>query len=376
MSKRRGNNEGSITKRTDGRWEARISLSDGKRKSFYGSTRQEVQRKLAEARRQVEDGVQLVGDARQTLGQYFKGWHESRKSRVEKSTQIGDKYKLKRILQSSIADVPLQKLTPQHVQQFYTSLYDLGLAATTMHSTQAFLKCGLIEAVDLGILSRNPAARVKMVSYKVETMEVWSEEEVGQFLKYVNGHRLEALFTLVLSTGLRIGEIIALRWGDINMDSKELHVKHGTQRTGPGTYELSDPKTFHSRRKIMLSSTVMRLLAAHRQVLQKEWQLRGWIWRDEEVYVFPGDTGKRLWEQSLETTFRRLIKKAGMRQIRFHDLRHTCATILLGKGVHVKVVSELLGHADIATTLRTYAHVLPRMRDDLAQIIETIFDKE
>jgi integrase len=204
-------------------------------------------------------------------------------------------------------------------------------------------------------------------------MSVLAPEQVHVLLEAAKGDRLEALYVLALSTGMRQGELLALRWRDLDLDldNATLQVRGTVQRTMVGLI-IAEPKTTRSRRRVALSPTAVETLRTHRIWQVSERLALGSAWEDQDL-VFPNTIGKPIEATNLlRSSFFPLLAKAHLPRIRFHDLRHTAATLLLSRGVHPKVVAEMLGHATISITLDTYSHVLPDMQREAARAMETV----
>lgn len=374
MGKKRGNHEGSLYQRADGRWAAEISLPNGKRKVFYGKTRKEVEKKLRDALNDLEKGV-LPPDGRQTVEQFLNYWLSAVEHDIEPSTFRGYGFHVRRFIKE-FGKVALAKLTPQQVQAFYARLLKQGLAPTTTNRTHAIIKGALKDAMRLGLISRNVLDIVRPPRYEPAPKQVLTEEQARQLLKAVRGDRLEALYVLVLATGMREGELFALLWGDVDFESGSLEVRHGLQRTIQG-YRMHRPKTRSSKRTIALAPHVVKALQQHRQRQEEEKLILGDAWDCTYDLVFPNAFGRpKKPTNFIRKQFPRMLAKAGLPDIDFHDLRHTAATLLLKRGVHIKVVSEMLGHSSISITLQIYAHVLPNMQRDAADMVAKMFGGE
>ena len=210
---------------------------------------------------------------------------------------------------------------------------------------------------------------MKAPQVRREEMRPLSAEQVKVFLETACGDRLEALFVLAIHTGLRQGELLGLKWEDVDLESGTLRVRRtlATTKSGP---MLTAPKTKGSRRSVKLTQGALDALRSHLNRQLEEIDGAGSLWRENGL-VFASETGDPLDRRYLTSRrFKRLLERARLPEIRSHDLRHTCATLLLSKNVNPKIVSEMLGHATIAITLDTYSHVLPNMRDQAAQAME------
>ena len=363
---RRGHGEGSIYQRSDGRWAASISLEGGKRKTFYGKTRREVQEQLKTALHEQQKGLFVTGP-QQKVGQFLTHWLENvHKQSIRSRTYERYEEIVRLHLVPGIGHHQLQKLSPQHLQSFYTKKLEEGLSPTTVISFHNVLHKALETAVRWNLVSRNTCDLVSPPRRKHFEIQPLSTEQVQQLLATARGHRLEALFILALASGLRRGELIGLKWQDINFLTGMLQVRRILTRVPsklPGKgYVEAEPKTDKGRRSILLPPFVIEALREHR-VKQLESKLKaGSAWQDHD-YVFCTSIGTHLNPtRDVLDQLKALLQKAGLPDIRFHDLRHSAATMLLGMGVHPKIVQEILGHNQISMTLDTYSHVLPTMQ--------------
>ena len=229
----------------------------------------------------------------------------------------------------------------------------------------------LKQAVQDGLIPRNVTEAVKPPQIQKEEMRPLTSEQAKTLLEFVRSEadRLEALYVMAVTTGLRQGELLGLKWDDVDLGAGSLQVRR-TLVTAKGGQVLSSPKTKGSRRTVKLSQTALIALRSHLNRQLGEIDRAGSLWRESGL-IFASETGEPLDRRYISThRLKPLLKHAGLPQIRFHDLRHTCATLLLLKNVNPKVVSEMLGHASIAITLDTYSHVLPNMQNEAAKAME------
>ncbi|MFL5696617.1 MAG: tyrosine-type recombinase/integrase [Ktedonobacteraceae bacterium] len=367
---RRGHGEGSIYQRKDGRWAGSITLEGRKRKTFYGKTRKEVQEQLKVALHQKQQGT-LVSSPRQTVEQFLTHWLEkAHKSTICIRTYIRYQQHLRVHIIPALGHYQLQKLSPQHLQAFYTLKLEEGLSAQTVFAFHSLLHKALDTAVRWSLLSRNVCDAVSPPRPKRHEIHTLTPEQAQQLLKAVNNHRLKILFVLALATGMRLGELLCLKWQDINDGS--LQVRRTLYYVSKVGFVEAEPKTEKSRRNIILPAFVLEELKQHR-IRQLEERLKaGEAWQEHNLvictviggYISPGDISSKL--------LRNILQKAGLPRIRFHDLRHSAATLLLSMGVHPKVVQELLGHSQISMTMDIYSHVLPTMQKEAMEKINTL----
>lgn len=374
---RRGNGEGTITQRKDGRWEARVWLADGKRKCYYGETRQEVARKLAEAMRDRDKGLPQQSDERLRLSTFLSEWLDGKRATLRPRTWT--RYcELLAHVQTALGSQKLTRITPRELQRFYSDLQaekpeGAGLSPTTAHHVHSALRQALASAERQGLLARNPADLVDAPRMRQTEMHTLDLQQSRTLLEAARDDRLEGLYALALTTGMRQGELLALRWRDVDLDAHHLQVR-GTLawRTGQG-FSIGQPKTKRSRRRIDLDAEAVAALRRHKARQAEERLAAGALWGSESHWpdlVFTSEIGGPLDARNLaQRSFNRLLKRADLPIIRFHDLRHTAATLMLLQGINAKIVSERLGHSSVGITLDRYSHVLPSMQRDAAQVI-------
>jgi integrase len=373
VAKKRGNSEGSITKRPDGRWEARITLEGGKRKSFYAKTRQEAAKMLVAAVKDRDAGLPVVGD-KQTLGHYLASWLDTVRPNLKPKTFRSYEQLTRVHVLPTIGAIPLSKLSAQQLQLLYARRLEAGSSTTTVQHVHAVLHRALESAFRLGLVQRNVSDLVDPPRMRHHEMRVLTPAQVRTLLDAARGDRLEALYVLALATGMRQGELLALRWEDVDLDGGALQVRATLQHVSGGGFTFAPPKTRRSRRKVVLPVAALDALRQHRvrQADERANLRSGW---DDLGLVFANRLGRPLdGIHVLRRELHPLLRRAGLPLIRFHDLRHTAATLLLGRGVNPKVVSELLGHSQVSITLDVYSHVLPDMQQHAAAVMDALLD--
>jgi integrase len=369
---KRGQNEGSIYKRKDGRWAAVINLGyqNGKlkRKTFYGKTRADVADKLTVALSDQKKGIPIITE-RQTAGQFLDRWLEdSAKPSVRYSTYAGYKHLLEKHIKPELGRIELEKLTPQHVQRFMKAKSDSGLSPRTVQFLRAVLRRALGQALKWGMVARNVATLVDPPRYVRPQVSPLGIEEIRIFLKSLEGDRLEPLYLLTIALGLREGEVLGLKWDKVDLQRRILRVDRALQRV-EGELSLVEPKTLRSRRTLTLPEMVVTALQSHRVRQLEERMLTGERWQDLD-FVFTTSIGTPIDARNLIRWFHAALKKAGLPRRRFHDLRHSCASLLLAQRVPARVVMDVLGHSQISLTLDTYSHVMPAMLKEAADSID------
>jgi integrase len=373
MPGKRGNSEGSISKRADGRWMARLTLEGGERKTLYTKTRQEAARRLAAAIRDRDMGVPIVGE-RQTVEHYLSTWLSDIRPTIRPRSWVRYEELVRLHLLPSLAGTILPRLTAQQLQTLYSAKLAEGLAPATVGRLHAVVRRALGEATRLGLTQRNVATLVRAPRPAGHEMHVLTPSQARVLLSSIVGDPLEALYVLALTTGMRRGELLALHWSEIDLEGGFLQVRWTLQHMAGGVYVLTPPKTARSRRKIALTTRAIKALDKHRsrQLAKRDAAKEAW---HEEDFVFTNAIGHPIrGNHILQRNFAPLLVKAGLPAIRFHDLRHTAATLLLLRGIHPKVVSEMLGHSTISMTLDTYSHVLPDMQKDATAALDRLLD--
>jgi integrase len=359
-----------ITKRKDGRYMARYTVHtpDGpKRKLIYGRKYKDVEKKLNKARGDAVRGI-TYDAGKQTVGEYLTQWlSDSVRDTVRQRTYERYESIVRVHLDPSIGRVKLQALTPAHVRGLYRERLDAGLAPRSVLHIHRTLSKALKQAHDDGLIPRNAAGPVRPPRPRREEIRPLDREQVRDLFEAARWDRLEALYVLAVTAGLRRGELQALKWEDVDLEAETLQVRR-TLSEPKGGYIFEAPKSGKGR-SIRLARKAMAALREHRKRQLEERMERGALWQDHGL-VFPSGIGTPLLGGNLNRAFKATLQRAGLSELRFHDLRHTCATLLLRQGVNPKFVQELLGHADISLTLNVYSHVLPDMGDAAASAMD------
>jgi len=368
--KRRGRGEGSIYQEADGRWTATISLgSDGqgkrRRRKIRGKSKGEVQEKLRQL--YTATAAALHADAGAlTVAEYLTQWLETTATRsVRKGTLTRYEQLVRLRILPHLGNVRLGKLTPSHIELFFTDLAKAGVSARGQQMAGNVLGRALKDAIRLKLITSNPVRDVVKPKPPKPEMRVWDAEQASCFLKEAGKDRLHCLYVMAIATGMRSGELFGLAWDDVDWETGSVLVKRTLEEI-KGQLALKEVKTAKGRRRIDLSRFALDALRSHQKRMQADAHGSQSVFSDEE-----GGWLRR--PNVTQRSFRPLIAAAKVPLIRFHDLRHTAATILLLANVHPKIVSERLGHASIEITLNTYSHVLPTLQRDAADKLEGVF---
>jgi len=346
MAQRRGRGEGGVRLRADGRWEASIAVGDGSRKSHYTKTQRDALRWLADARRSIEQGAALP-DERQTVAAYLTTWlasveHDLKAGTVQRHAEI-----VRLHLVPRLGRLKLAKLTPLAVQSLYSDLLASGLAPSTVERIHAVLHKALEDAVRLDALPRNVCDRVRVPKKRPPVKRAFTGEQARQFLAVVEDDRMGPLYMLALTSGMRLGELLGLSWRNVDLTRGRVEVRRNLQRDRiTQALYVETPKSDAGRRDIVLPPQAVEALRRQR-AWQREARLHaGAAWgqgKTDGDFVFSNEVGQPLHPHAVYKRFVRICRRADLPRIAFHDLRHTCATLLREAGVNVEVVSAMLG---------------------------------
>ncbi len=372
MRNRRGRGEGSIFRRRDGVWAGILSLgygNDGRRhrRVVYGHDKSTVVERLARMRAQALDGT-LSDAQRLTVSAFLARWLEDvARPSVSPSTRQLYEGLIRLHINRKIGAVPLSRLTPVHVQGMLGAMERDGASPRLRQMALGVLHQALGQAVRWGMLPRNACDAVTRPRAPRQTMQALAPDQVVRLLEAAKGDRLEALYILAVTTGLRQGELLGLQWEDVDLAGAALHVRHTLHELN-GRLWIGEPKTRRARRRVDLPAVAVAALRDHREGMTTEGRPDG--------LVFCDTLGGPLRKSNLvRRSFLPLLKRAGLPAIRFHDLRHTAATLLLAQGVHPKIVQERLGHSQISLTLDTYSHILPGMGREAASKLDALLTR-
>lgn len=388
--KKRGNGEGSIRQRKNGEWEGRITIGidpttgKPKRASFYGKTRQEVAGKMAAALNQVHAG-NFIERNRATLGQWLERWMEVYQTEVSPNFRERRKDLIRLNIKPALGNIELQKLKPADIKAFYNQLARSGrrdgsggLSTGTIRHIHNILNPALKQAAREGLISKNPCADVSPPRIeRTRQAKPLTKDQARRYLEALREDRLYAAFLLDLVIGLRRGELLGLQWQDFNPDTGELKIRRQLTRIrlerGGSSLEYAALKTPASYRTVILPNVAIIELKVHRKRQLAEELLAGSNYNKEEGLIFCTPLGKKLDTRRLYHIHCQALKDAKLEHMAFHDLRHTCATLLLQAGENIKTIQSLLGHSDIETTLNCYSHVLDDMKKTAADKLDSIY---
>jgi len=366
----RGKREGSISRRDNGHWRAQISQEDGRRISHDFTTKSEAQSWLRQIQEKLEKGFDYQG-SKTLVKDYLLIWLESCRISLRPMTVYDYGMILKKHVLPQLGNIALNDLTPQRIEKFYARLIEAGVGIRTVRLVHSILHRALERAVFQQLLTRNPSTNVTLPRYQHHEMKVWDEITVNQFLLAAIGSPFLALYHLAIKTGLRMGELLGLQWGDLQWVSGRLYVQRQLQDIRGQGYVFQDPKTRAGRRTILLGEGTLQAFREHREYQQLQKAFVGDRWQENDL-IFPSKIGTSLDASNLRLDFNRVIARAGVPKVRFHDLRHTAASLMLNNGIPVIVVSRILGHSKPSITLDIYGHLYNEMQGEAARLMDDL----
>jgi integrase len=350
---KRSNGEGTIYHRAGGSWQARVTIS-GRRLSHTADSKKECQDWLKKTIAQIDQGLTLDG-AHTTLSEFLDVWLELKAGKLRGATLELYKFMTARYLKPGLGKVILKDLTAAKIQDLYSGLLQAGKGRRTIEVTHRVLYGCLEHAHRLGLITQNWTARVEVPRPEKREMSVWSESQVSQFL---TGCDDPTFYRLVFATGMRRAELCGLKWEDLDFQSGTIKVRRQVFEPSGGGYRLQEPKTERGRRVVRLGPGLLEALRVqYNQVLPQARAIAGGRWQEHDL-IFPSSIGTPRHGDNVGHLFRDLVKKSGLPHIRFHDIRHTAASIMLLHGEPPVRVAGILGQS-VAVLLDTYAHWIP-----------------
>lgn len=425
MAGRRGRGEGTITQRPNGRWMAQVDLGweDGsrRRKSVYGSTRREVARKLQRLLRAVQQG-HVVSDERLTVEQFLLRWLDHKKGRLRPRPWLTYEQAIRLHLIPGLGKLPVARLKVDQVEAWFDRHQAAGATARTIRYARAVLRVALNKALKVGLVTQNVAALAEPPTHVPRKIQPLTPTEARGLLDVAKGYRQGALVSVGMALGLRLGEALGLQWADVDLKAGTLAVKRALERSGGDAavrrqlgvtrralrrritaaarrsaerrvltdewralqadaravatrLHLTELKTEKSARTLSLPPVVVAALKSHHVRQRAEWLAAGCAW-PESVFVFCTPIGTPVDPRNATRDFHAMRAAAQLEATRFHDLRHTAATLLLAMGVDPRTIMETLGHSQISLTMNTYTHVVKALQIDAAAKMNAILGGE
>lgn len=371
MTARRGRRgQGTIYRRTDGKWQGQLDLGfvggRRKRQTFTAANQDDVVAKLQAAAHAVRRGAALPPE-RQTFGQFLAKWKLAARPGIAERTYVGYCALLAHA-ERLLGAMPLVKVGPADLMRVYEERRRAGAKPmTVLHLHRAVFRC-LRDAERWDDVSRNVAHLVVPPRVPRREMRAMTAQEARVLISAARGDRLEALIVVALATGARRGELLGLTWRDVDADQGTLAIRGSLLSTSDGP-KIVEPKTRRSRRRVEIEPRVVAALRRHRAAQEMERRVASDAWVNLDL-VFSRPDGRPVDPHHVTARwFPRLLAKACLPRMRFHDLRHTYASIALASGIHPKIVQETLGHATVAITLDLYSHVVPTLQREASRAV-------
>ena len=338
--------------------------------TVYGATRKEVTEKLRALQRQVDDGVN-VSPNHETVEQFMQRWLDE--VIVHKRPRTLESYQgtAKLHIYPHVGSVRLQQLKVEHVQRMVLTLVEKKLGARSIEYAVLVLSRALNCAIRWERISKNVARLVQLPEVSQHKLVPLTIPQAQQLLQAVKGERFELIYRIALSLGLRRGEVLGLQWGDIDFEAKSVTISGALQRQNK-KLNRTEPKTRAGHRTIPLPAILLKMVLAHRDRQRAERAEVGARWLDLD-YVFTTPIGTPVEPRNLNRHFKEMLIRAKLPDMRFHDLRHSAATLLIAQGVHARVIAEILGHTDIRLTMNLYGHVADETQRHAVNKLDTVY---
>lgn len=366
---RRGKNEGSIYKRKNGSWRAQVSI-DGKRLSHNGKTRSECNEWLRNTQNLIDGGM-TYSKSEFTLGEFLKEWITVKKNSLRPKPARQYERILERDIIPNLGKTKLYKLNLRQINNLYVRFTNDGRGTRTIRLIHSVLHSALEHALRTGLITKNPSYGAILPRKKYREMKIFNEEQVSTFLIAANTSRFRLLYKLALATGMRQSELLGLKWEDIDWIKGTIKIQRQAQQVNGKGIVFLEPKTRAGIRKILLGKSILEELQRHKkeQDVFKKTQAANW---QENNLVFSTSNGTPFSQKNLVRDYYKIREKSNLPKIRFHDLRHTAASLMINRGIPIVVVSKILGHSKPGVTLNIYAHCVSDLQYEAAKVMEEI----
>ena len=355
------------------RMRVRDSQGNSRIKRFSGfPTKKDAQNAYEEIKRASKEG-KLVFPIKKLFGEIITEWFDLvYKWEVEKTTAQSRWYSIKKHLVPTFGKMTVDQITSRMLRNFYRKKLEEGLSAKSVQLYHSLMKQILDYAIEENYIDKNPAYGIKPPSHRYKKRNVWTVEETKKFLKTIEGTKYEAFYITAIFTGMRRGELLGLKWSDIDFEKRKINIQRNLARISGEGLILKGLKTQHSYRQISISPYVVDILHKHQKSQEQLKKHLGEEYVDHGL-VFCSDNGNLRDPRNLLREFHELIKKAGVPHCTIHDLRHLHATLLLRDEINPKIVQERLGHNNVKVTLDIYSHVTPDLQEEAALNLEKSF---
>jgi len=361
LVKRRSKGEGTIYQRPDDLWVAQITLPDGKRRTKYEKDQKAAREWLLKTRKELADGM-LTDSANITVGDFLDKWYEdTAKFKLRTSTQTVHEVMIRLHIKPAIGFIKLSRLTPIHLQNLYSQKLKDGLSKRSVKYIHTIIHQMLDQAVKWNLVPRNVSNAIDVPTPNKKPVEPLTQDQVNRLLAVLKDDRLYAFYVVALGCGLRRGELLALTWDCVDLDNGLIHVKKSLQAVKGKGLVVGEPKSESSYRTIAMPEFVRQVLLNKKRVV-------------ESPYVFCTSNGTPFGPRNVVRHFKKSLVKAGLPDIRLHDLRHTFVSFMLSQNVPPKDVQVIAGHADFSTTMDIYGHLMPDAKREAAEKMDKLFN--
>ena len=366
---KRGNNEGSIYKRSNGTWRAQISL-EGKRLSFTAQTRTECHEWLRKILDLIDGGF-TYSKSEYTSREFLEEWIQAKKNSLRPKPARQYERIIERDILPAFGEIKLHQLNPSRINRYYAKLVSEGRGTRTIRLIHSVLHSALEHALRLGLISRNPSHGAILPRKKYREMAIFNEEQVSMFLIAASTSRFKLLYQLALATGMRQSELLGLKWEDVDWIKGTINVQRQAQEVRGRGVVFLEPKTQAGIRKIVLGKSIIEELQNHKRYQDgfKKSYHESW---QEHYLIFATSNGTPFRQRNVGRDFYKIFERVNLPRIRFHDLRHTAASLMINRGIPIVVVSKILGHSKPSVTLNIYAHCVSDLQYEAAKVMEEI----
>jgi len=372
MAKRRGNKEGTIYQKADGKWRAQLTTHQGKRLSFTAATRKECQEWIKQTNRKLDDGLTYKG-TKTTVEDFCQAWLVMKKTSLRPYTYKQYQQIITDYIAPALGKILLMDLAAQQIQEMYNANVEKGVGLRTIEYIHSVFRGCLNHAVRVNLLQKNPALATNPPKPDPEEIAIFNEDQIQTFILAAQSLQPEnyPFYQLAITTGMRRAEILGLKWEDLDWIRRRLVVKRQLKRSKERGFFFAPPKTRAGSRTIVLGENTMAILKAHHQVWLERREHFDPAWAEEDL-MFSEEDGSPLRYRRVYSHFKALLEEAALPDIRFHDLRHTAASQMLINGVDILTVTKRLGHAKSSVTLDIYGHITPGVQEKAASVMDDL----
>jgi len=368
MAKRRGNKEGAIWQERK-KWRAAVTI-EGRRITRSFDTKAECKVWLRETHDQIRQGMTFKTSSI-TFGEFIQQWITIHKTQLSPKTAVRYEQLIRDYIIPQLGTIKLRDLRLDRIEAHCQSLTKKGLSPRSVRFVHSIIHRSLNDAIRKGYIGYNAAQGATLPRLEHQEMEILDEDEAIRFMITIQDSRHEGLYHLAIKTGMRKGELLGLTWSDLDWKKGTIRIQRQVHRVHKQGLVIQPPKTRAGKRTIQLGEKSLDALRSHQDKQQRAKIVAGEAWKEKNL-IFPSTIGTYLGGSNLLVDFKKQLERANVKPIRFHDLRHTAASLMLNNGVPVIVVSKILGHSKTSTTLDIYGHLIPAMQGEAAQIMDDL----